>query len=399
VQCLKLQNKHLYLEDIILSYSKNKKYKDIVILLRQRVNTCIAGGELKLPSEPALAVEFATSRMTLRKAIQVLVDENILEKTYNGTFIKSVMPKPGISGNVLFIGTGEDNIFYNQAIERLWNNVNLLTLKETSIISKSLIMNGYPDVDILKSELDKTDLVLIGMLPGNHLEEVVEIINNSRKTVILLNQDYQHCFSRLICLDDYKIGQQAAEAIIKSGYKRPFFLGFNFMKNRVYFPFEERFRGFKDRLVKENFPVDNIKLMTNVQYIDETIQLAQDQIVRMLSAGYDSVFLYSDEASDMIFGKFFRQGIIPEKLGVITIDASGVASRNIPPITYVAYMIEEIARTAVEKTKLFFSAKVPVATSFRSENKAIQYPESGLENEFQIYIAPEIFYKSTLKTL
>ena len=68
----------------------------------------------KIPSERELAENFSVSRMTLRQAIQTLVDEGILErKIGSGTFVarKKVQEKHSNNMNKFFLIWNMDKYF------------------------------------------------------------------------------------------------------------------------------------------------------------------------------------------------------------------------------------------------------------------------------------------------
>jgi len=73
-------------------------YAEVIKRLRDRVNSLdYQIGDI-FPSEQKLAVIMDISRNTLRKAMQVLVDEGLLEKRHgSGTFIKNKNLHPNIS--------------------------------------------------------------------------------------------------------------------------------------------------------------------------------------------------------------------------------------------------------------------------------------------------------------
>ena len=64
------------------------KARRIYLLLRERISSGVLAAGDRLPGEPSLAVEHGVSRMTLRRALDRLVQENLLERRPGvGTFV------------------------------------------------------------------------------------------------------------------------------------------------------------------------------------------------------------------------------------------------------------------------------------------------------------------------
>lgn len=68
-------------------------YEQITDLLRQQLSSSMSAGD-QLPTEAELVERFATSRATVRKAVQQLVDEGVLTRRRGkGTFIARPLPR------------------------------------------------------------------------------------------------------------------------------------------------------------------------------------------------------------------------------------------------------------------------------------------------------------------
>ena len=66
------------------------KYKEIALALKERIVEGKYQEGSKLPEQESLAREFKTSCVTIRKAIQLLIDEGLLyTRRGSGTFIRS----------------------------------------------------------------------------------------------------------------------------------------------------------------------------------------------------------------------------------------------------------------------------------------------------------------------
>ena len=73
------------------------KYLDIKRRIRGRIARGEYGGEVPVPSEPSLAAELRAAPMTVRRAIEELVDEGVLVRQRGrgkGTFVRDVRAVP-----------------------------------------------------------------------------------------------------------------------------------------------------------------------------------------------------------------------------------------------------------------------------------------------------------------
>jgi len=71
-------------------------YRKIAIFLREQIsNKIILEGE-KIPSETALSIKFGVTRTTVRRALDLLVEENLIVKRKGkGTFVKKILKDAG----------------------------------------------------------------------------------------------------------------------------------------------------------------------------------------------------------------------------------------------------------------------------------------------------------------
>lgn len=70
--------------------SREVVYKKISEILREKINNKSYKENEKLPSENALAIKFKVSRLTIRRALDILLEENLIEKKKGyGSFVKS----------------------------------------------------------------------------------------------------------------------------------------------------------------------------------------------------------------------------------------------------------------------------------------------------------------------
>lgn len=102
----------------------------------------------RIPSERDLAVTFKVSRMTLRQAIQTLVDEGILERRVgSGTYVANQKVQEKMSGVTSFtdLMQAQGKVPSSKTVSTTWPSQQVLKLKNLnlSLKNKSCAWNGF----------------------------------------------------------------------------------------------------------------------------------------------------------------------------------------------------------------------------------------------------------------
>ena len=158
---------------------KNKTPKYIYV--ENRIKKDIECGDIvdRLPGERTIAKELGISYMTVRKAIENLVREEILLKIpTKGTFVNDSKKTRKITNNIGFfldktIKSGITSPYYSEIFQHL----------ENSILIKDYNLMFFSDIDDLYSskKLQKVDGLIIAFFPRleskiNKLKKIIPIV-------------------------------------------------------------------------------------------------------------------------------------------------------------------------------------------------------------------------------
>ena len=315
------------------------KCKDILADLKLIIDDCVKKGVTILPSERSLSERLQTSRITLRKAIASLIEAQILYRKRQTTFIDFNVCKKA-TGSLLFFTMGENGFFSLPAFERLW--IELKELARSNGIGCELAFYNYSDsLDDFNDKARHVDWILTTAIPQRHRKRMLEQMFSISTPVISLDQDMTAEMDNFICLDNYAVGQMAAEKLIEAGYVRPAFIAPRWQD--TYIPFELRAKGFKDFMKKANADINTEVCWIKADSLGDFVLLAQKKINRLIEQGHDSVFVFSDESINVICSEIIKKGYVPEKFGVIAVDGSRTASRCSPTITAISHGTRKVA--------------------------------------------------------
>jgi DNA-binding LacI/PurR family transcriptional regulator len=357
-----------------------KKYQVVKDELLTLVKSLAVSGKYLLPPERELALLLDTSRMTLRKALGELIGEGYIRIEGRKNEIVCSSGLLHNCGKILFIASGVQNAFYLQALERLWLNFAPMAKMQGADI-RLLLTDSATSFNFIKAQIQPADIVLIS--PFNcdaPNEQVTAYLNDlaKHKLVIALTEYYSGTVGNIVSLDNYAVGEMAAEALVKAGYRKIFLAGYAVGEGNKDASFAQRVAGFSNTLKRHGLLRKNcIRLLEKSaggygMECREMLNLAMHE-------GEDAVFIYSDEFIQIIVADILASGATPDKFGIISLNGCGDSLRNIPPVSCISHATLGVA-DALVKTLADFSMK-------------------RLKMPFNILIKPEFYDKGTTKNI
>lgn len=294
-----------------------------------------------LPSERELAVMLGTSRMTLRRALEVIEAKGLLIKGRRGRIIAPAGPAVKSKASLAFLAKGLDSIG-NLAWARLWSAFH--PLAETIGVRSRLALFKW-DATVAEDwpgALTPTPDFLVFANAPSGIADKARALDN---TCVLIHVDENDIGKarHLVTLDNERAGEMAAELILKAGYQRPAFIGWR--KAPAYLPFENRAKGFEKimRAKARHFDPQSmiwIHARHGAEFMRELLRVGD-----MIADGdFDALFLCSDENVSVVYHTVLEKKRIPEAFGLVTVAGSNECLRNIPPISSVSHADEGIAQ-------------------------------------------------------
>ncbi|MGI6354023.1 MAG: GntR family transcriptional regulator [Lentisphaeria bacterium] len=152
------------------------RYKEIEAILRQRILSDFYRGSGFLPQERELAQEFNVSRTTLRNALQLLSDQQLISKVQGrGTMVRLPAEKPG-EYTVLHLGDG--NFLSNYVITVLHEIDCQAGGRSACIIYTHLNHFENAELEKVQLRLKQQDNLKGMLLVGNYTREILRKLQN-----------------------------------------------------------------------------------------------------------------------------------------------------------------------------------------------------------------------------
>ena len=162
-----------------------------------------------------------------------------------------------------------------------------------------------------------------------------------------------------IYLDNYAVGQMAARTLIEAGCRNiaGICFDYNLFNNLI---FARRMAGFRDTLkTNDLFEPGRIGLIPypsngrfNPFVGDQYNKAAREALDGLFDRGCDGVFVASDEEIGLISMNLFRQGLIPERIKLLSVNGVGDAMRHDPPVACLSHGTRKVVDAAIEQLKL-----------------------------------------------
>ncbi len=309
-----MNKKPLYLQisDALRGEINNGKYKD---------------GE-KLPSENMLARKYSVSRLTAREALSVLVSEGIIEK-YQG---KGYFCKNYALGKKIHVLLDMSDYYflpyYTQAISEV------LEEQGASFILCDTKYSFEETIKLLEKFLTAdSDGIIVQATPEKdidirRIEDVLKKFREKNIPVVFLDSDYGTENTSVVCMNDEKIGYEAAAYLKKMGHSR---VGAVCIKNsRIS---EKRMGAFINEF-------ENVFLIYDDENLDEKLEKAYKD-------GVTGIFCYNDFlAKKCIDSLSSREIKIPEEISIITADDTLIS--KLYNLTALTHAKEEIGKFAAK---------------------------------------------------
>jgi len=311
------------------------KYIHIKNQIKDRIQNGIYAG--KLPGERVLAKELNVSYMTVRKAVNELVEEGILHKlTTKGTFVSHSKMSPKVTHSIGFfldkgIKQGVSSPYYSLVFKALEETVRKIGY------TISLFTN-FDDLNPLKNQ-KKIDGVIICCFP--RLEDDIQEIKKYFPVVLLDNVATDKSIPS-VTIDNYNSCYQSTEYLLSMGHDQIGFIT-GLMDSDVC---RDRLLGYK-KAISANGTPSNKALIYKGDYSYESGEAAGKYFVS-LSNHPTAIICANDSMAIGAIKAIREKGLnIPDDISIIGFDDIEVASKVFPTLTTNAAPIKTMAEKAV----------------------------------------------------
>ena len=328
--------------------SQEAKYMAVVNWVMEQIQNGVFQTGDKLPSENELSREFELSRQTVRHAIDVLEQKNMLTR---------------IRGSGTYLGVGNREV----RKERYQNIAVISTYVDSYIfppvlkgIEKTLSKAGYTmqvaftgnriekEGEILDKLLDKgfIDGLIVepakSALPNPNLESYRRLAKQ-QLPVLFFNSSYPQLSFPCVALHDELVTKKAVEYLIHAGHKK---IGGIFKCDDG--QGHLRYLGFVKAMKQAGISIDRRGIVWIDSESQNDLEAWSDYLFDRLK-DCTALVCYNDEVAYLLSGICMKRGImIPEDLSLVSIDNSELASLGEVPITSFPHPMEALGKKAAE---------------------------------------------------
>ena len=333
-------------------------YKSIASELKIQIEKNIASGIDHLPTEKELCKQYHASRQTIRTALSLLQQEDLIEKRQgSGIYITGKLSDPEKNRIHILISNDEDYI-YPDVLERIH-----LVLKK----------NGFSDeVFVTENRVSKETEYLLSFLsdpprglivegccsarpnPNRYLYE--QLVKKGTFIIFLFNY-YQNFDSFTYIKDDNAYGSSLlARHLYEEGHRK---IGGIFKSDDLQGP--ERYLGFVETMNQlgvnildeqigwfDSEKLNNLRKHRDTSFLKEILQKSLSDCT--------AVICYNDEIAYWLIKELNQAGFhLPEEMAVTAFDNTYLSNRGILSITTLSHQMHEmstlVAEAAIKKAK------------------------------------------------
>lgn len=321
---------------------KAPKYVQLAEWIKERIaEEGLERGE-KFYTEHALAEMYNVSRQTVRKAIDLLVSEKILEsKQGSGTYISSPMYTKKNSSKIIgVIVTYFDEYIFPSIINGIEKVISSngyhmqLASTRNDVENEARALRSMIDAGVDAFIIEPTKSAL--PMPKEN-KKLYDDISNKNIPLIFLNSFYPGMDFPHVALDDVKAGYLAAKCLIDNGHKK---IALCLKSDDI-----QGHLRYKGAICAANDNNITISMKNVLWFTTEDIKYLEDDSNRILRFLKNStaLFCYNDQIAAKIFLILKEKGYnLPEDYSIISIDDDKQAVSCNPSLTTIVHPKERI---------------------------------------------------------
>ncbi|MBQ9775073.1 MAG: GntR family transcriptional regulator [Lentisphaeria bacterium] len=318
------------------------KFQIALEALRDRIYTQRRKGNLLLPGERELMLEFDICRSTLRKVLKQLEDEKLIYREKRATKIFSPSRQKYRYAYVVS-GHSFSQSFWYQTYYNNWIVLQRQSKSRQVDIELLLLDPEEHSAEEIKQAVSSYDLLFVTTMP-THLFEIVQ---SAAKEIVLLDPLLPAEKKPIISIDNVKIGQLAAQALKDSGSKKVAVI-YNKSIRPVNLGTHQQIRAqaFIKEIKKSKIQVEEFGYPASFW---RYVEVMHHYVSMLPMRGFDGLFITSDEKIELIVCDLLEQKLCPEKINIFACDTEGETGKCFIPISAVT---TDTVRLAEELLKI-----------------------------------------------
>lgn len=306
------------------------KYQQVINKIKKDIDNCTIAD--KLPSERILAKELGVSYMTVRKALDTLLSEDVIIKVpHKGSFVNT-QPKQrnGVIGYFLdsSIRSGIASPYYSLLFQEL----------ERWAAKKNYAVVFFSDGERerLDTLLPTLDGVIATCIPST--EDIILEISSHLPVVVIENSTADKTIPAVV-IDNFNADLEAVDYIVSLGHTRIGCMT-GLFDSKVG---TNRFKGFEHGLKQNNIPATK-EYIFHGDYSHES-GIAGAKYFLSLPTVPTAIICANDSMALGAIKELQNNGVkVPEDMSVIGFDDISIAAQSNPALTTVRAPIQKIAK-------------------------------------------------------
>ena len=203
--------------------------------------------------------------------------------------------------------------------------LNTLCADNDSKLALFILEKDKEDKGILPIEEEFYDGIIVG---GEVCPKIIDSINEKSIPYVVIDNDSLDNFSDCIFMDNFRIGIELTDYLVKRGYKKIGFVGSYFQTSNI----TDRFLGYKKIQYYYHLQMNDSWIINN--YNDKTDSYLMD--ISLPKDLPEAFICQCDRAAYYFMESLKSQGInVPEQVALVSIDNTELASATEPPLTSV----------------------------------------------------------------
>ncbi len=328
--------------------TQEPKYKEVYQWALEGINSGVLRTGEKLPSENELSERFGLSRQTVRHAIDILVQEKLVQRVRgSGTYVGAgIRPERRERyRNIAVISTYVDSYIFPSVVRGI-ERVLAKTGYTTQIAFTGNRVSREQDILNNLMEKDMIDGLIVepakSALPNPNLH-YYQKFKERGIPVLFFNSRYPDLDMPCVSMNDERVGQKAVEYLIQKGHRR---IGGIFKSDdgqgRL------RYKGFLTGILQAGIKLrgSDVVWLDTEDFLD--LEQWSDYLFYRIK-DCTGVVCYNDEVAYVLSGLCEKRQIqIPEQLSIVGIDNSELAVLAGVKLTSFPYPMEALGRKAAE---------------------------------------------------
>lgn len=330
--------------------AKVSKYLQVMEWVKNRIRTGELSAGDKLESEHELCALFGISRQTVRHALDVLMQDGILQRVQgSGTYIKEVCApaeeKLGLSKTVTIVSTYVDGYIFPRILKAMVRELENAGYGVQIMFTNNRLETERRLLIRLLEEKTRNPLIIEPVMSGipNPNIKYYRRLKARGIPILFFHSYYPELEIPHISMNDEMAGRAATEYLIRHGHTK---IGGIFKSDDG--QGHRRYKGYLKALIHAGIEIEEKQIC----WIDtEDVQHFLDIYpkVRQRLADCTAFVCYNDEVAHAFTEVIAEQKCAGlEELSVVSIDNSELARLNAIPLTSVTHPMESLGQKVAE---------------------------------------------------